>query len=40
MWRREHAEEQIVRVLKQAKLGAVVVDACKKMSASVATFYN
>jgi putative transposase len=35
-----HSEEQIVAVLRQAEVGEKVVDICRRMSISPATFYT
>ena len=40
MKRSKYTEEQIAFALKQAELGTVVAEVCRKMGVSEATFYN
>ena len=38
--KKRYTEEQIVYALKQAELGEVAAEICRKMGVSEATFYN
>ena len=40
MKRSRYTEEQIAFALKQAELGAPILEVCRKMGVSDATFYN
>jgi putative transposase len=40
MTRRRHTEEQIIKVLQEAQVGAKVADLCRQNGISEATFYH